>query len=188
MRVTIKLLVIGMCLSCLVLLGACGSKSTGTASPTPSPARTLTIKRQAAAYFKAMRPVIVAEKALAKKLAKFQGQLDIASAFSVAAMIKDSYLPAMQQIKAMLAAIKPPPWFRVAHSRLEKVCVDQSDFLYFLRDAIRRAIYTRTVEPGFSAKASRYLSRLRRDIHEFGIAFRAAAKRSHVKAPSRLLN
>ena len=188
MRVTVRMVGIALCLSFVALLGACGSKPAGTAMPAPSPSKTQTIKLQAAAYFKSLAPVLKDNQALWVKFDKLPAQLGTATnAFSVAARINDSYLPAIEQIQARLAAIKPPPGFGVAHVRLEKTCAVENDLLYFLQDSLQRAVYTQTAPPGFLATANRHLARLRKAISEYGIAVRAAARRSGVKVPSRLV-
>jgi hypothetical protein len=186
MRVMVKLLVIGMCLSCVALLGACGSKQAGPAAPTSSPLKTQTRKLQATAYLTSLAPVLAADKALLKRFGKLPAQLGASDAFSMAVVIKNSYLPAIEQIQARLAAIKPPPGFRVAHARLEEACADENDLLYFLWDGLQGAIYTHTVEPGFLTAANRHITRLEKAFREWSIAIRAAAKRSGVKAPPRL--
>jgi hypothetical protein len=186
MRATVKLLVIGVCLSCAALLGACGSKAAGTASPTPSPLKTQTRQVQATAYLESLAPVLAADKALAKRFGKLSAQLGASNAFSMAAVIKNSYLPAIEKTQARLAAMKPPPGFRVAHARLEEACAEENNLLYFLWDGLQRAIYTHTVEPGFLTAANRHIARLGKAFREYGIAVRAAAKRAGVKAPPRL--
>jgi hypothetical protein len=42
------------------------------------------------------------------------------------------------------------------------------------------------MEPGFLTAADRHIARLEKAFREYGIAVRAAAKRSGVKAPPRL--
>ena len=187
MRITVKLLVIGMCLSCVALLGACGSTSAGTAAPASSPAKTPTARAQATAYLKAIKPVVMADKALGERLGRFWNAVGATNAFSVAARIKESYLPALEQIQARLTAIKPPPGFRKVHARLEEVCAIENDMLNYCRDVLRRAVYTHTLEPGFSTKMNRYFSRGENAIREFGIALRAAAKGLGLKTPAQLL-
>jgi hypothetical protein len=186
-RVGVRMVVIGMCLSFVTLLGACGSKTAGTASPTPSPSKTLTMQVRAAAYFKALGPVANADEALSAKIAKLPARADATNAFSMAARIDSEYLPAVEQMQAELAAIKPPPSFRVAHARLEEVCALENDVLSFLRDALLRAVHTHTVEPGFSTEANRYVARLDKAMREYGIAVKAAAKRAGLKSADEAL-
>lgn len=187
MRVTVRMVVIGMCLLCVALLGACGSKPAGTATPTPSPSKTLTMQVRAATYFKTLMPVLNADQALWVKIAKLQARFGATNAFSLAARIDNEYLPAIEQVQARLAAVKPPPGFSVAHARLEVVCVIQNNFLSFLRDALVRAVHTHSVEPGFSAEGDRYLAQLKKAILKFGTALQAAGKGAHVKIPAELL-
>ncbi len=185
MRVTVRVVVIGVCLSFVALLGACGSKPAATAASTTSMSITPTIKVQAAAYFKALGPVLNADRALWVRFAKIPTGLDTTNAFSLVARINNTYLPAIEQIQTRLAAIKPPPGFHGAHARLEKACAVQSDLLYFLQDSIQRMLYTRTADPSFSAKADRHMAQFKKALREYGIAVRAAAKRSGVKVPAR---
>ena len=77
--------------------------------------------------------------------------------------------------------------FRVAHARLRQEWALAYDFLYFMSDSLRGAVFTQTVDPGFKAKGDRYVARARRVSREYDIAIRAGAKTSHVKVPKRLL-
>jgi hypothetical protein len=188
MRVTVRVVVIGMCLTCVALLGACGAKQAGTATPAPSPLKTLTAKQRANAYFKALLPVSTADDALSAKLAKQMAQLKNSNGFSCAAWLENTYRPAMQQIKARLVAIKPPSGFTVAHARLVQAFTLESDSSAFLRDAIRRAVYTHTVDTGFLAEVDRYTARIKKLLRQYDVALKAAAKRAGVKVPPKLLS
>jgi hypothetical protein len=185
-KVAFKLVVISMCLSCITLVGACGSKSGGSPSPAPAPP---TPQKQAAKYFKELAPVLKVDKALSKKTSKLTTMelKDRDDAYSVAAAIDGAFLPEIERAQEMLATIKPPPQFRVAHARLRQEWALAYDFLYFMSDSLRGAVFTQTVDPGFKAKGDRYVARARRVSREYDIAIRAGAKRSHVKVPKRLL-
>jgi hypothetical protein len=187
MRVAVKVVIIGICLSGVALAGACASKSTGTASPTPSPPK-LTPREQATVYFKQLTPVVKTHDAVGKKMNKLHiGLSDRDDAYSIAAAIKSTYLPAVEQVQGELAAVKPPPAFRAAHARLRKVIALEDDMLYFLWHALQDGVYAHTLEPGFENKAERYVARLDETARKYNVAMRAAAKGSGVKIPKLLL-
>ena len=187
MRVAVKVVIIGMCLAGVALVGACASKSTGTASSTPSPPK-LTPREQATAYFKQLTPVAKSHDAVSKKMKKLHlGLSSRDDAYSIAAAIKSSYLPAVEQVQGELAAVKPPPAFRAAHARLRKVIALEDDMLYFLWHALQDGVYAHTLESGFENKVERYIARLDKTGRKYNVAMRAAAKRAGVKVPKLLL-
>jgi hypothetical protein len=187
-RVTVRTVVAGVGLSLLALLAACGSGSPGSASPAPPLPKAEATRLQITAYGKALRPVVKADEALWRKISRVQALVGSnTNAFSMAARIDDSYLPALVQIQTRLAAIKAPPGFRTVQARLEQVCSVQNDFLFFLQDSLRRALYTHTAQPGFPAAAQRYIARWKKAVREYDLAVRAAIKRSGVKVKPRLL-
>jgi hypothetical protein len=188
-KVASQLAVIGLCLSCVTLAGACTSGSTGVVSPSPLLPKTQTPQQRAVEYFKELTPVLQVDRALSKKTAKLTGMElnDLDDAFGVAGVIKSSYLPDIQRARQRLAAIEPPPEFRTAHRRLLRVWTGMYNALYFLQDSLRQAVFTHTLAPGFEAKGERFMAHLRTATREYGAAMRAAARRSHVKVPARLL-
>jgi hypothetical protein len=183
MRAAVRMFVIVICLSPVALLGACGSKQPGAALPTPSPSETLTIQLRAGAYFETLLPILEADRTLLARLANMPARMSTTNAFSVAATIDGQYLPAVKQIEAQLAAIKPPPGFAVAHARLEKVCALEGDFLSFLRDAVLQALNTHTLDPGYVTEGNHYIARLKQAVNSYDHAVRAAAKRAGVALP-----
>jgi hypothetical protein len=184
MNVTVRSIVVAACLSCVALLGACGSQPAGTASPSPTPPKTQTPKLQATAYLKAVTSTLNSNPKLWADSTKFMSRA--ANGFSVAAKINNSYLPALEQMQAALASMDPPPVFRVAHARIRQLCATMDDTLYYLQDAIRHAVFTAALPPAFSAAGRRYMARLKKETRESAAAIRTAARRSGVKVPSGL--
>ncbi len=186
MNVKVKWVVIAIvCLSCVALLGACGSQSGGSASPTPAPQTAQTAKQQAAAYLKALASTLKSDPKLWAASTKILHQS--ANGFSVAAQINNSLLPALEQIQAALARMDPPPAFRVAHARIRQLCATMNDTFYYLQAAIRGAVFTATVPPAYTATGRRYLARIKKESRESAAALRAAARRSGVKVPPGLI-
>jgi hypothetical protein len=178
-----KPVVVALCLSCLALLGACGSQPSRSASPSP-PQKAQTTKQQATAYLKAVSSTLNSDQGLWKDSTKFMRQAG--NGFSVAAMINNSLLPALEQMQATLAGMDPPPAFRVAHARIRQLCATTDDMFYYLQDAIRHAVFTATLPPAFSAAGRRYMARVKKETRESAAAIRTAARRSGVKVPSGL--
>ena len=187
MRITLRSIAVAACLASVASVGACGSKPTGTTTPTPAPLRP-TAKTQAVAYCKALVPVYKSEWALDMKIKRARSIVTTSNAFSMAARFNDSFLPLSDQVRTRLAAIKPPPLFALAHRRLEKVCALQSDFLYFVQDELRRANFTGTVDPAaFKAEMDRYVARIKAGCRSWEVALRVALKRSGVSETPRPL-
>jgi hypothetical protein len=186
MRVTVRAIIVGACLGLVVLAGACGSKSAVTTSTTPAPAKTLTAKQQAIAYFKQLKPIARAEERAGKKLEETPLS-SYRNGFSAQARINNFALPVVKHMRTRLKAITPPPLFRVAHARLERECTILVNAFYDLQEAIEQAVFTGTVPPGFDAKFERYSHRLEKLDRQCDAAMRAAAKRSGVKVPKVLL-
>ena len=188
MRTAFRIVAVAMCLASLALVGACGSKPSATATPTAPPPATLTAKSQAAAYCKALVPVYRSEHSLWIKFKRFRSVADSSNAFSLAARIDDSYLPLSERAQARLAAIEPPSTFLVAHRRLERIFAIQSDFLYFMRDNMRRATFTGAVDPAtFLARGERYVTQIKVACRRWEAALRVALKRSGVSETPRPL-
>lgn len=187
-RVAFKLVVVGLCLSCMTFVVGCGSDPGGSASPAATPSE-LSPQKQAAQYFKELTPVLKVDKALSKKMSAVAeiGLQDLDDAYSVAAGIESEFLPDIKQAQAMLATIKPPPRFRVAHARLRRMWALTYGLLTYMSDSLRQAVYTQTLPPGFEAKGDRLDARLREAGREYEAAMRAGARRSHVRVPKRLL-
>lgn len=187
-RVAFKLVVVGLCLSCITFVVACGSEPGGSPSPASTPSE-LSPQKQAARYFKELTPVLKVDKALSTKTSSLSeiGLQDLDDAYSVAAAIDSEFLPDIKRAQAMLATIKPPPQFRVAHARLRRMWVLTYGLLAFVSESLQQAVYTQTLPPGFEAKADRLAARLREAGRKYEAAMRAGAKRSHVKVTKRLL-
>jgi len=187
MRTTLRIVAAAACLASLALVGACGSKPTGTTTSAAVPP-TLTRQSQAETYCKALIPVYRTEWALYVKVKRFRSVVETTNAFSFAARINDSFLPLSDQGRTRLAAITPPPLFRAEHRRLERVFALQSDFLYFLQDEMQRANYTGTVDPtAFFARADRYVAQIKAACRVWEASLRIALKRSGVKKTPRPL-
>ena len=182
MRVPARMLAVIVCLSFVALLGACGAKPSGTASPTSSPSITLTSKQRATAYCKALVPVFKEDRALWGKFKRFQTIVGTdTNAFSLAARINGSYLPAVEQMQARVAAITPPAGFRVAHGRLKKILAIENNVLYFVQDSLQRATYTQSFDlAAYRAQGDRYIARLKVACRQWVVALRAAVKRAGV--------
>jgi hypothetical protein len=187
-KLAFKIVLVGMCASCLTLVAACGSTPGAPSQSGPPPAEA-TPQQQAADYFTALAPALKLDKALSKKtsrLTRMEFQ-DLDDAYSVAAAIKGSFLPDVKRIQEMLATIKPPPQFRVAHVRLRRAWALGYDFLSFASDSLERVVFTRALDPGFTAKGDRYMARIRKASRRYNRALRAGARSAHVKLPKRLL-
>ena len=157
--------------------------------PPPRLPKAEATRLQITAYGKALRPVVKADEALWRKISRVQALVGSnTNAFSMAARIDDSYLPALVQIQTRLAAIKAPPGFRTVQARLEQVCSVQNDFLFFLQDSLRRALYTHTAQPGFAA-AQRYIARWKKAVREYDLAVlcgdQAFGREGQAAAPDR---
>jgi len=187
MRITFRIIAVATCLAALALVGACGSKPAATTTPAPVPVK-LTAKAQATAYCKALLPVYRSEWALVVKIRKARAIVTTSNAFSMAARFNDTFLPLSDQARTRLAAITPPPLFRVAQRRLARVFALQSDFIYYVQSELRRGNFTGTVDPAvFKAGMDRYVARIKADCRQWEAALRIALRRSGVRETPRPL-
>jgi hypothetical protein len=186
MRVAVKAVIIAVCLASLAFAGACGSKAATTTSAASAPAKTLTAKQQAEAYFKQLKPLARSDKRIENEIKKVP-LASTQNGFSMAARLDNTLLPALKHDRDRLKAITPPARFRKAHALLEKGDDMGISELSFLRDGVQQAVFTHTLPDDWEARYRRYNTRWKRFERQTKAAWRAAAKRSGVKIPKLLL-